>query len=146
MKFILNRSILLAGLLVPCHGFAPALPSTSISTSTCSTSTCTDKVVASTTTTTSSLGTTTTALFGLANVNDYFASFNNQNNNSDRNDDTENINSDEGQGSSYANVNDYFASFNNAPQEDATSATIASNSDDGSGKGKWAGNDSFGIN
>jgi hypothetical protein len=68
-------------------------------------------------------------LHGLSNVNDYFNSFNNNN------DSNKQPNNDEpGQGSSYASANDYFNSFNKPKSTDSDRTD------------KWHGNDNFGLN
>jgi hypothetical protein len=76
-----------------------------------------------------------TNLFGLSNVNDYFNSFN-------KNDDDDAANNDQskskepGQGSAYAQTNDYFASLNKPGLGDTNTDSTE----------KWHGNDNFGLN
>ena len=68
-------------------------------------------------------------LHGLSNVNDYFNSFNSNN------DSNKQPNNDKpGQGSSYASVNDYFNSFNKPKSTDSDRTD------------KRHGNDNFGLN
>lgn len=73
-----------------------------------------------------------TNLYGLSNVNDYFNSFNN---NDDGNRDQPKS-KEPGQGSAYAQTNDYFASFNKPKTDDTNTDSTE----------KWHGNDNFGLN
>lgn len=68
-------------------------------------------------------------LYGLSNVNDYFSSFENNNN-----DNGKMKRNEPGQGSAYVQTNDYFASFTKSKTDDDTASK------------KWHGNDNFGIN